>query len=279
MKPTTAVISSNFDHTYLFFLPITAWCWHKLGVKTKCFMAGAEHQYIVYKPFIELIQKTASYGSDFRRINLFCEEGKSATYAQCARLYAGALKFEIQNDDEIVITADSDMLVFSRYILEEDEQIHVFGHDLVPPGQLPICYLSMPKWRWNLVMRCEGKKVQEILDYHLGSIETENFRGNYWARDQELAFSHIMPHDHVMHSRARQGTQFATRRYDRDDMFMLDKLNPNTIDFHMPRPGYESDNFLKIYQVLKFHYPDESLDWFLDYTIKYKKLLQADGRI
>lgn len=265
-----AIISTTYDDKYLFFLPITVWCWNKLGVDVICFMpqdieySFGNKGYLVGKTLVDNALRC-----DMRMFK--ANRNKHATYAQCSRLYAGCLK-EIP-DNEQLITSDLDMAVFGNELLIQDGHIHVWGTDLVPAGQLPICYISMPKSKWNQVMRCEDHTYQEMLDYHLGSVECENMRGNYWAKDQELAFSHLMPHDIIEHRRTNGQNQFATRRYDRDDSFLLSRLSPDTIDYHMPRPGYEDKNFEQILTVLKYHYPLDNFDWLIDYKNEYLKLL------
>ena len=58
-----------------------------------------------------------------------------------------------------------------------------------------------------------------------------------------------------------------------DDAYLLERLNPDTIDFHLPRPGFEPKNFDIIMQVLKYHYPLENFDWLVSYCEQYKSLL------
>jgi hypothetical protein len=118
------------------------------------------------------------------------------------------------------------------------------------------------------------KTYQQCLDELLGHIEADHFRGNYWGKDQEEAYNKIyLTQELNTIPRARPGTQFASNRYDRDDAYILDRLSPDTIDFHMNRPGYEEKNFEIILTVLKYHYPNENFQWLINYTNEYKKLL------
>jgi hypothetical protein len=100
-------------------------------------------------------------------------------------------------------------------------------------------------------------------------------RGNYWSKDQQEAYDKIH-HNRFSHTeikRAKEGTQFASNRYDRDDAYILDRLSPDTIDYHMNRPGFEDRNFEIILTIMYYHFPDEDFQWLIDYNEQYKKLL------
>lgn len=262
----TAIISTTYDDKYLYFLPITTWCWNKLGVDVICFVP---------------IEKT---GSDYDKISLAMEycnnyklsvyqfeapEHKEATYAQCSRLYGACLDLP---ENEILITGDADMAMF-KVPEYTSGAFNIFGSDLTPPKQFPICYLMATVKEWRDAFDLKGKSYQECLDGLLGSIEAESFRGNYWCKDQDEAHNKISKVSRIEKVRAKEGTQFATLRYDRDDSFILDRLNPDTIDFHMPRPGHEDKNFQIILTILQYHYPQEDFGWLVSYNEEYKKLL------
>lgn len=291
-----SIISSTHDDKYLFFLPIVTYCWNKLGVDVICFMP-------IYR-MPQQSARTALVDNTLRVINakievhqFDCPEHKESTYAQCSRLYAACLDLP---EDEILITSDIDMAVFNGISSLLNPQIDgipndaidfalsIFGSDLVPPNQYPMCYArsSVRGWRSAMKlyygstsenpkseMKLNVKTYQQCLDNLLGELDCENMRGNYWAKDQETLFLLKGDHPGIEISRAKAGTQFAENRYDRDDAFLLDRLSPDTIDYHMPRPGYEENNFNQILTVLKYHYPNENFAWLIEYNSKYIKLL------
>jgi len=261
-----AVISTTYSDTYLYFLPITTWCWNKLGVDVICFVP---------------IEKT---GSDYDKISLAMEycnnyklsvyqfeapEHKEATYAQCSRLYGACLDLP---ENEILITGDIDMAMF-KVPEYTSGAFNIFGSDLTPPKQFPICYLMATVKEWRDAFDLNGKSYQECLDGLLGSIEAESFRGNYWCKDQEEAYNKISKVSRIEKVRAKEGTQFSTKRYDRDDAYILDRLSLDTIDFHLLRPGFEESNFNIIMRILEFHYPNDNLQWIINYRNEYLKIL------
>lgn len=278
-----AVISTTYSDTYLYFLPIITWCWNKLNVDVICFMPNCEWDSIEYKKMDVVLDALvkAKLKCDFYSFK--CPEHKEATYAQCARLYGGCLDLP---EDEVLVTADVDMAFFSQYWVDRFSNVGfipmIFGHDLVPEKQYPMCYAAMTVKYWRMVTKSEGKTYQQCLDEEIGSLEAEHFRGNFWSRDQELLYNKLngtsqvsfdAPIPKILENRAREGTQFASLRYDRDDSYILDRLSPDTIDFHMNRPGYEPQNFEIILKILEYHYPNDGFDWLKDYNEAYKQLL------
>jgi hypothetical protein len=268
-----AIISSTYDDMYLFFLPLVAWSWRKIGVEVFCFIPGDLSEFSHYSKFATVLQalKEQCMQYDFSMIN--APNIKEATYAQCSRLYASAIP-EL-DENEVLITGDVDMAVFGDYLLQANSgQIHVFGTDLVPPNQYPICYIAMPVKTWREVMWItSGVPVQQYLDELLGHLECDHFRGNYWGKDQETIYNQLERGcwPIVKHERAKAPHQFATRRADRDSW--PDIPLPDTIDAHLPRPGYTDQNWSKIFNLFKTMYPNEDLQWMEVYRNQYIKLL------
>jgi hypothetical protein len=224
---------------------------------------------------MELINKTVSLFSNGKWI-LHLEpfkapEHKEATYAQCSRLYGACLDLP---EDEILITSDVDMAVF-KVPMYGGTGIGIVGLDLVPKNQVPICYIYGEVNQWRKRFEINHKTYQECLDDLLGNVDSISMRGDYWGKDQEEAYNKIFGNDGTvtLMSRSNGQNQFAQNRYDRDDAYILDRLSPDTIDFHMNRPGYEPHNFEIILTILKYHYPNDDFQWLIDYTNAYKQLL------
>ena len=144
-----AVISSTYDDKYLYFLPIVTWCWQKLGVDVICFYPKqlrtgegvSEQNAKKYWLIFETCEKN-NLSIEFHRFK--CPEHKEATYAQCSRLYAACLDLP---EDEVLVTGDVDMAVFE--IPPHYGNITIWGNDLVPHGQYPICYASGTVRYWR----------------------------------------------------------------------------------------------------------------------------------
>ena len=270
----TAVISTTYDDKYLWYIPLTVWAWNKIGYDVICFMPHLDADYDNNKKFDLLMKVEREQGLNFYCYEFESPKHKEATYCQVSRLMACCLNIDIH---EQLVVSDIDMLFLSKDYIKPASWaiIDIYGADLVPPNQFPMCYLSGTVQTWRALL-IERKTYQQWLDDTVGVIECQDFRGNQWSLDQGLIYKLLKESetvDYISHNRAKQGTQFSTLRYDRDDSFILDRLNPDTIDFHMNRPGYEDKNFQIILTILQYHYPQEDFGWLVSYNEEYKKLL------
>lgn len=267
-----AIFSSTYDPQYMFFIPIAAYSWKKLGVDSICFMPYIGIDVSEHKRLQLILINSPDTAFHYFK----APKNKQATYAQLSRLFACALpmpKPTTEYAEERLITTDVDMAVFSKTLVTEDDGIHVWGKDLVPEGQMAMCYVSMPAYRWEQVMHTQLKSPQQMLDQHLGHIECDHFRGNYWGYDQEQLYKHVCDTNYIEHFRAIPGTQFANNRADRDDAFWFNKMGPDLFDAHLWRPGYEEKNFEKIIRLFSTMFPGDDLTWLRTYRDKFIELL------
>jgi len=281
-----AIISTNYEPTYLFFAPITAWAWKKLGVDVRFLMPfgkiGVPEKYlnqsqIIGKRLFELVLRNITQTEHNKDLSVKIleftppTENHEVTYTQVSRLFAAA-DTSIP-DNEILITSDCDMLVFQVPPHDLNGVFSVFGADLVPPKQFPMCYVTATAAAWRKVF-VKGRALQECLDDALAAENSIHMRSDLWCRDQELLYNGINLSEGILYfNRAYEGTQFATKRYDRDDAYLLDRLSFDTVDFHCPRPGYEEKNFEIILKVLQYHYPLDSFDWVREYAAEFRSIL------
>lgn len=253
--------------------------WNKIGVDVICFLPTPKVSDM--KNLFLVTNTMAQGGMKFKGYYFNAPEHKEATYAQCSRLYGACLDLP---EDEILITSDVDMAVFT--LPPYMNNLTVFGSDLVPDGQYPMCYVSGTVMQFRTAMKLfytewegsEGKKVigiktyQQCLDELLGHIETDHFRGNYWGKDQQTLWENIKGKA-TLFTRARPNTQFASRRVDREDINWRAYVNDELVDAHLWRPGYEEGNFANILELLQMKYPNDNFDWLISYNEQYKALL------
>src|SRR6185312_7846558 len=155
------VVSSTFDDKYFFFIPIITWKWNQMGMDVLCFLPSAEigdnPRYKRLCLLDDIIQenKLRIFVHPFK-----CREDKEATYSQCARLYAAAANwgcsaYKPLSDDEHIFTSDIDM--YGNAIPWYDEKFTIWGHDLVPEGQFPMCYARGTVKEWKYLMNIGTK--------------------------------------------------------------------------------------------------------------------------
>jgi len=265
-----AILSSTSDDIYLYNLPIVAWAWKQLRAEVICFSPREMGSKEIF-----VIQTAAAHAPGLRSVGFECPADKAATYAQVSRLMAGAL-YDLPYN-ELLIVSDIDMIAFSPLLsLIEPGRFNIIGVDLVPENQLPMCFLAGRTHQWQEVMKVDGRTYQDCLDELLGPIECQNFRANQWSFDQDTIFKYIQNSPKTLIwpvERARPGTQFANHRLDRDDQFLLDRLSPDIIDFHLPRPLWTDANHEILMTVLKYYWPNEDFGWWERYREQYMELM------
>lgn len=265
-----AIISSTYDDKYIYFLPIVTYCWNKLGVDVICFMPQPKSDEENIK--LNLCLESIGWANSKNEIEFFtAPEHKEATYAQCARLYGACLDLP---EDEVLITGDVDMLMFRLPEMREGG-FSIFGSDLVPENQYPMCYISAKVKDWRNAFELNDKSYQQCLDELMKDRDSISMRSDFWALDQEIAFNKINLTQGIHYIPRTNGqNQFATHRIDRDDSFYKDRLDSSVYDVHLWRPGYDADNANKILELMQYFYPEDNFDWIKKYTEEYLKLLK-----
>lgn len=166
-----AVLSATEDDLYAMPLPFAIYSWIKIGCTCIVFIPKGDN------PKLELAK---TYFSDYVTYYEFdCEERRIPTYSQVSRLM-GAATDNVEEDD-ILITGDSDLCVFSDYFEQfKDGRIHVVGADLTPDEQYPMCFAAMPVKTWKKVYGL-NKGYQEHLEEIINPIQSTNLRGTSWC--------------------------------------------------------------------------------------------------
>tara|TARA_R110000868_G_scaffold93096_1_gene257892 strand:+ start:408 stop:1178 length:771 start_codon:yes stop_codon:yes gene_type:complete len=254
-----AVLSATEHDYYAMPLPFVVYSWNKIGIDCIVFVPSGDN------PKIKLAQK---YCNNTPFHEFVCEEKRIPTYSQVSRLFGACTSID---DNEIYITGDSDLAVFSNYYERlNDGDVHVVGADLTPKDQYPMCFISMPSKKWKKVLGID-KGYQEHIAELIDPIQGLNIRGEQWCYDQWYIKKKLDESGHkiVLHNRSNGQNQFATKRADRDgwhfDVFDI-------IDAHLPRPLTNEENFNKVYDLFKTKYPTDNLDWMIEYRNEYLKL-------
>lgn len=260
-----SVLSATENDFYAMPLPITVYSWYKLGIKSIVFIPKGDN------PKLELAKKYCGTMATFFEFD--CEEKRIPTYSQVIRLFGAAIP--ILNANEQLITGDSDLCVFDGLtdLLNDMEYMEVVGADLTPSDQYPMCFIKMTVSQWRNILGI-NKTYQEHVAELIDPIEGLNIRGEQWCYDQWFIRKKIaesgLEFDVNFINRSNGQNQFATRRADRDGWFFN---TDNLVDAHLPRPLTEEDNFNKVYELFRIKYPNDNLQWMIDFRNEYLKLL------
>lgn len=268
-----AILSATEHDFYAGPLPFVVWAWKQLGIDAHVFIPED------YGPKLSLAMTYCEPDTEFHTFK--CEKHKEATYAQVSRLF-GAKIPELFTDNATLVTGDADLAPFNVNYFRDmnDGDMHVVGADLLEDSmkQYPMCFLvgDVENWYCAYPLDVEGLTYQQCLDKYVGELESdaESFRGNFWARDQWLAYqwfnnpNRILPIIH--HDRAALPNRWASKRADRDGWANFDPNN--LIDAHLGRPIMREDNFTNMISLFDTVYPNVDKAWMEAYRQEYLSL-------
>jgi len=261
-----AVLSATEHDFYAMPLPFAVYSWAKEWFSCIVFVPNGDN------PKIELAKKYCNKHTVFYEFE--AEEKRIPTFSQVARIFGAATPIAQLQKNTLMVTGDSDLCVFGNYFKQlDDGQIHVVGQDLTPIDQYPMCFIGMPVYEWINVMEI-NKGYQEHISELINPIEGLNIRGEQWSYDQWKIKKQldISGKNIIFHKRSDGTNQFAQNRADRDGWY----FDPyNIIDAHLPRPLTDEQNFNKVYELFKIKYPDDNLQWMIDYRNEYLQLCKS----
>ncbi len=259
------ILSTDSNHDYSFFMPITSWLWRKFGYEPINIIVGDELTWKNDKKLSIILKKTSGDTNFIPEI----EGHKNSTVAQCARLFGHLFA----NKGDYCLTADMDMLPLSKEYFQQGNKetigvplIDLYGADLYQKTRFPICYIGMVKELWEKVM---GNTLQANLPQQ-GTSDWDA-----WNWDETLFYGKAIDWDPYFHyiDRGTELSGLPIGRVDRSDEKLFSRASlesrPQLIDCHMLRYGFSDNNFGKMIELLTFVLPHEDLTWIHDYREAY----------
>lgn len=217
-----AILSTDNTPEYYQLLPLVCKSWGKLGYTPVIIFVNVPHN------TWQLIMDACP---DAKSQVYYSEEGvKDSTIAQLRRLFMGA---HTPNPDDIILTADADMVI-ARDIFTHDVsqgQIVSYGYDLTGRSEIPICYVKARADKWRELM---GEFTIPEKAY------SERWE-DYWSVDQQLLTQHAREYGMDRITFIDRGNQnkhgLPTGRWDRHDWA---HIPDSIIDVHMKRNSWEA---------------------------------------
>lgn len=232
-----AILSTSNNPDYYSLLPLVCHSWRKIG----------------YHPIVMwLADRTIIPAfNDVMDANLFLHEEKygitegvkKSTIAQLSRLFAH--EWEMIKDDDILITADADMVIASDIFTHDvsQGQIVSYGYDLTGRSEIPICYVRATAAKWRELMG----------EFHIPDSAYSEQWETYWSTDQQLltkrAHEYGMGHITFIDRMHNHPKGLPTGRWDRA---CWDIIPDTIIDVHMLRNNWDAQ-----YQVAERLWPGE----------------------
>jgi hypothetical protein len=219
------ILSTDNNPDYYNLLPLVCHSWNKIGyTPVIIWLAG--------KALLPVMDDVMDAKILLHEEKFGVADGvKKSTIAQLGRLFAH--EWEMFNNDDVLITADADMVI-ARDIFTHDVsqgQIISYGFDLTGRSELPICYVKATAEKWAEMMG----------GYFIPQKSYSDKWEDYWSVDQQLLTQMAKEYGMNRITFIDRGNQnkhgLPTGRWDRHDWaHMPDSI----IDVHMKRNDWEA---------------------------------------
>lgn len=216
-----AVISTNNNPDYKFYLPFAEYAWNKLGwqVAVVCTHDTDQSTLITNNPETIRIQLP-----DIKGV-------RPETMAQAGRLYA----CNYLPLDALVMTCDIDLLPVSDYWHPDPNGITVYGHDLTDYTYYPMGYVAMLGSKWKEILQLTYNTENDMQrDFHITEAAYATDWETWWNVDWEVLTKRLSPFKNqitfINRGRRSDGSGFAHGRIDRGDSMKM--IDPPYIDMH-----------------------------------------------
>lgn len=260
-------ISTDQNPKYLYFLPLTCWCWRRIGWEPLLM-----HVIEGFNMLSDIELLALSHSGDITRWGIFKNQYKTETLAQVSRLYISSNHgFE----EDYIMTSDIDLLPLSNYWQPDFNNVTSWGRDLTD-YHYPMSYIGMMQSKWNEVMVTPWSSdvdlnvyINRDLDHYIPK------QKNVWTTDQQIITERLLEYGKEKITHINRGTDKRTGyplgRIDRSN-WRLD--HPVYVDCHLPHDILTNDaSFHKVMEMLHTVFPKEDFKWFVMYSKEFKKLL------
>lgn len=268
-----AILSSNENLDYLFYLPITSFVWNYFDFETiNVFVEENLISEDIKKLVFDTLNKKTKSETYFIKTK---EPYRSETISQFSRFYGACL---IEKPDEYLIIGDVDMIPLSSYLNRDFDKMNLYGYDLTGFTQYPMCYIGMWANKWQEFMGIKyGDNLEEIIYRDLSTQNKalgQDFY-EYWDTDQDFITKKIKEYGEYKFQSILRGYEtngLAYRRVDRAN-WDWDK-NLEYIDSHMLRVSYKEENFSRVFELIQHTCKNVDCSWMNDYHKKFISLLE-----
>jgi hypothetical protein len=235
-----AIISSDLNPAYSFFLPLTAALWrHVASHRPTALLTGTCEDWRAHPQGSVALRHLREQGADVFWIGTVTGH-RSSTVAQVSRLFAGCL--DLPAEDRL-LTADVDMWPLAPVFRDDgDVTLHygnAYAHEAVP--KWPLCYVGAKASTWREIMGVGVEPIAGIIQRHLDErLAADEDSWAAWNHDEEEFARRLVAwpgHPERCVTVPRRGGP-PVDRIDRSAW----PAAPNAdgmVDAHLPRPGAE----------------------------------------
>jgi len=172
-----AVISTNEDLAYAFFLPIVFKAWIKIGYHPVCVIVGSVSNwslstgkyYTIFKNALEAGGDLVFLDVSKNKLKLY----ESSAVAQVSRLCPFCLPFDLET---YYLSSDADMIPVNKIWFEQQDfnkDIHLFYANGYNHARYAMCYIGAKGHVWNKIVN--KNRIAQRMSYGMygGSISVE----------------------------------------------------------------------------------------------------------
>lgn len=269
-----AIISTDSDPYYYFFLPIVALMWTKMKFQANIFLVGEEKYWVKgYRRFI--IDETLENGGNVHLIDTGCKDRKKilkgygdGVMAQVSRF----LPFQMQGikNTDYCLTSDIDMLPLDKNWFHQGEvnKPNIFYANGYNHTRYAVCYIGMKSEVWRQVVNIKkDENIYRIMDKMMRGLPRHSSKRREWGYDETWLYKKIKkfpqyPNSFNMINRhTYKNPRFKVGMHGTPAILpqgRLDRSNWNfngnikgLVDAHCKRPGFSPANWLEIKNLIK----------------------------
>lgn len=249
-----AIISTNSNPDYSFFLPICSAFWHRAGFNTISLVVdNGQHS--------ESLKVAMNYDkyADERDITHIIDAKqfpcRDATVSQVSRL----LGWMLGESNDYFILGDIDMLQLDANYWGDTSGVNIYGHDITGFGQIPMCYVGAFGHQWAEIIDHDNESTlqhnllrilfndTDIMD----KVKSQDFY-KWWDIDQHILTESIKNYGIDKCRKIDRGTDRRTGMvYGRIDRANWRKRPERDVDAHCIRPAYSEQNWSQFRPLLE----------------------------
>jgi hypothetical protein len=275
-----AIISTDSDPYYYFFLPLVALMWTKMKYQANIFLVGEEKYWLNgYRKFI--IDETLKNGGNVHLIDTGSKERKQilkgygdGVIAQVSRFLPFQMK-GIKNTD-YCLTSDIDMIPLDKdwFYQGGRSKPDIFYANGYNHTRYAVCYLGMKSEVWKQVVSIKDENIYQTINKMLVGLPRNSSKRREWGYDETWLYKKIRKFPQYPHSfnmidrRIYRNPRFKHGMHGTPELLpegRLDRSNWNfnedtvgLIDAHCKRPGFSPANWPEIKKLMKkFITPEE----------------------
>jgi len=262
-----AVISTNNNPDYFFYVPIVEWAWNKLGWEIALFLT--EDCKEIRNDWLNYISMTATTTHVYTIPNI--EGVRTGTLAQTVRHFVA----DVLPKDAYIMVQDIDLIPLKEWNPNLDEQT-IYGWELTGKSFIPVHYTGMLGQKWYDLMDCTGDlkadMEREMKANGRAYLPQEDWEG-WWNTDWDILTQKVLAKKEQFTFIPRELVKLAKDatpkgridRYDIDATMNQEDM----VDAHLSNHNPSAPEKVEILKTILLKYFGELPEWLDNYILNH----------